>query len=233
VKKIPKNEWSFLTRSLYDSLYRSKSLRGYSEEVREQALVNVLDLVDGKIDEAIRADGLNITGSVLKDVARHQRNRRDKIEPQDGRWDEDLRKRWEKAESKRRTASTVSEVYDTADAFGLLTRDETVVYDVIAGLSKQYDDSRRLRNTKIAADVYRFGTRYLGVGSTIIDRIKRVKSKKPWEDNDKQDWLDIIHTSIRGADKGLEYIPFWTGALLYAVRIASREEAERLSYNES
>jgi len=233
VKKIPKSEWSFLTRRLYDSLYRSRSLRGYSEEVREQALVNVLDLVNGKVDEATRADGLNFTGSALKDFAKHQKKRRDEINPEDGNWDEDLKEMWEKAESQRRTASTVSELYDTADAFGLLTRDETVAYGVISELSERYDDSRKLRNIKIASDVYRFGTQYLGLGATIIDRIKRVKNKKPWEDNDKQDWLDITHTAMSRTDKILEYIPFWTGALLYAVKIAARKESERLSYNES
>ena len=67
-------------------LGRDKVLGRYSLEVRKQAIENVLVLVSNSFDEALRADGLNITGSVLKTVSRATRKKRDEIKKDDSDW---------------------------------------------------------------------------------------------------------------------------------------------------
>lgn len=74
MKKIPKENWEVLTRKLYDILKYDYAhldqgfVNRYSEEVRGQAIVNVLDVVGNNLDEALKADTINITGSLLKSL---------------------------------------------------------------------------------------------------------------------------------------------------------------------
>ena len=234
MKTIPK-ERSFLVQGLYNILERrssrDRSLRRYDPEIRRQAIENVLGLVGDSFDEALRADGLNITGSVLKTVSRTARKRKDgtKEKDDDSTWTDEEKERWEKADRNARTWGTISGLYDTADAFGLLTRDETIAYNAILSLAQEYGESRGLRGIEIASHVYRFGTQWLGLGAAITDRVRNgIKGKKPWENQGKS-WLDVAYAITSGTDKVLEYIPFWTGVLYLAIRESVKSEAEKLS----
>jgi len=149
VKTIPRKDWSFLTEFLYDRLERDRSLEDYSPEIREQALLKVLDILNGKIDEALRADGLNILGSVLKDGEGMLERRRD------ASWGRDNNKDvWERDEKLRKAVGATSVVYDVLDSYGpnlginLLTRDERIAHDAIHELAELYGDARLSVNTR-------------------------------------------------------------------------------------
>jgi len=213
VKIIPRENWSFLTEFLFDHLEKDVSLKGYSPEIRKQALSNVLEQVNGKLDEALKADGLNILGSTLKDGEKRLRKRRDENWGKEK--DQDL---WKRDEKLRRVVGIGSTVYDVLDSYGpnlgirILTRDERVAYDAIHELTEIYGDARlsvntrskrlnqalnpivsrfKLKHLNDLASVYMYTTGFAGKAASLLDVLRSKggvlqRNSPPERDDDDQ-----------------------------------------------
>ncbi|MBD3155473.1 MAG: hypothetical protein GF368_02355 [Candidatus Aenigmarchaeota archaeon] len=238
MRTIPEEQETFLRRRLYDILDRrlskDRTFRRYDDATRRQAIINVLDLVGDKFDEALRADTLNITGSTLSSVTKAVRRKADRIEEETDDWDEEAQRRWNPVDRNAKALSLISGLYGIADAFGLLTADETAAYNAINDLAREYGDNRNIRRIETVSQIYRFGTRWVGMAGTGIDMLRNaITNKKPWEtdeENPDLDLLNTLYTTATVTDQALEYIPFWTGALYLAIENAVKSEVERLAY---
>lgn len=232
---IPEEQETFLRRRLYDILYRrlskDRTSRRHSDETRRQAIENVLDLVGDYFDEAVRADVLNITGSGLASVSKAVRRKADRIEEETGNWDEEAKGRWNPVNRTAKALGLISGLYGIADAFGLLTTDETAAYNAIDSLAREYGENKGIRRIEAISQIYRFGTRWLGMAATGIDMLRNaITDKKPWENGDGNPDLDLLHNVATVTDQSLEYFPFWTGALYLAIENATKAEIERITY---
>jgi hypothetical protein len=236
---VAEENWSFLTK-MFNEISRRDPVRSrYSERTWEQATYKVIDFIKDATDDAVRAVVFNMIGSGLRDVASHMEGKLEDFEKGvgDGGWTDERKGEWQSQYERFRNLDRVNKVYNTADAirFSPLRRDEDNVYAVIKSLSEMYSESQELKRIKVASDIYKNGTDWLGKAVKSLETITDFRNgrEKPWEnptesESGKNRWDKVYNVALM-TEKTSEYMPFWVPALYLATRYAIIAEAERLN----